>query len=169
MNDKNEIPQDIITVSEMARRVGLSRARFYELMREGCFPEPSRNPRTNRPFFNRDQQKRCLQVRKTHCGINGQAVMFYGRCPDGVTPPKRPRPTSAPRSKRAHEKRDEAVLTRLRTGLAQLGITSASDADIRCALADGFPDGHHDADLATMLKAVFDRLNCRDAPDNVTG
>ena len=31
----------VVTVSEMARMVGLSRARFYQLVRAGVFPAPA--------------------------------------------------------------------------------------------------------------------------------
>ncbi len=34
----NEVHKSAVSVSEMARMVGLSRARFYQLMTEGVFP-----------------------------------------------------------------------------------------------------------------------------------
>ena len=49
--------KEIVTVSEMARMVGLSRARFYQLLRVGVFQEPSRNQETKRPFYDRQQQE----------------------------------------------------------------------------------------------------------------
>ena len=51
----------VVTVTEMAQMVGLSRSRFYGLMKEGVFPEPSRNGDTNRPYYDRAQQEQCLQ------------------------------------------------------------------------------------------------------------
>ena len=56
--------KEAVSVSGMARMVGLSRARLYQLMREGVFPSPSRQNETGRPSFDREQQEQCLQVRR---------------------------------------------------------------------------------------------------------
>ena len=68
--------KEIVTVTEMARMCRLSRARFYQLIDEGIFPEPSRNEQTGRPFFDREQQERYLTVRRTNHGANDRAVIF---------------------------------------------------------------------------------------------
>ena len=168
MKKEDEIQQDIITVSEMARRVGLSRARFYELMAQGCFPQPSRNPKTNRPFFNREQQEQCLRVRKTHCGVNGKPVMFYGGILGPATMVKSKRPAVRPTGRSGgHKTPDQPILTQLRNGLGQLGIPSIGDGDLRSAMADCFPDGYRDVDPATLLRSVFDHLTRRNATDNL--
>ena len=109
--------KEIVTVTEMACLCRLSRARFYQLTGEGIFPTPSRNEQTGRPFFNREQQERCLLVRRTNRGANGKAVMFYGCRPEAPLQPKRKRkqlPISKPRHK------PDSVITELRQGLAQL-------------------------------------------------
>jgi len=49
-----------VSVSEMARIVGLSRSRFYGLVNEGVFPPPVYDLRTRRPFYDLDLQQRCL-------------------------------------------------------------------------------------------------------------
>jgi hypothetical protein len=54
--------KDIVTVTAMARRVRLSRAGFYRLMRERVIPKPSRNPNTKRPFYDQRGQKLCLLI-----------------------------------------------------------------------------------------------------------
>ena len=46
----------IVTVSEMARMCGLSRARFYQLQKAGIFPPPERNAETDRPFYSEELQ-----------------------------------------------------------------------------------------------------------------
>ncbi len=60
-----------VSVSEMARMVGLSRQRFHQLMQAGVFPQPQRNE--GRPFFDEPTQQVCLEVRRRNCGVNGQA------------------------------------------------------------------------------------------------
>ena len=60
-----------VTVSEMARMVGLSRARFYQLI-GSAFPFPVYNVSTKRPFFDESLQTICLEVRRRNCGIDGK-------------------------------------------------------------------------------------------------
>jgi predicted DNA-binding transcriptional regulator AlpA len=48
----------VVTVSEMARMVGLSRARFYQLQKTGVFPAPSYQ--AGRPVYAAEMQEVCL-------------------------------------------------------------------------------------------------------------
>jgi hypothetical protein len=66
------------SVTEMARKLGLSRARLYQLMETGVFPPPVRAG-TRRPFYTPDLQHKCLQIHKTGVGFNGQSVLFNKR------------------------------------------------------------------------------------------
>lgn len=82
-----------VSVTEMARMLGLSRARFYQLVRSGTFPAADHDPLTNRPFYGEEGQRRCLEVRRKTCGIDGKPVLFYSRRRDaGVTKVKSPPP-----------------------------------------------------------------------------
>ena len=65
-------------VSDMAARRGLSRSRFYVLVRAGVFPEPRRTA-GRRPSYPPDLIERCLEVRRTGVGANGTIVMFNRR------------------------------------------------------------------------------------------
>jgi hypothetical protein len=47
----------ICSVTAMAGQVGLSRARFYELMAEGVFPQPLYSLRKKRPFYTRTSRE----------------------------------------------------------------------------------------------------------------
>ena len=58
--------------------VGLSRARFYQLI-GSAFPFPLYQIVTRRPFFDEDLQQVCLEVRRKNCGIDGKPIMFYAR------------------------------------------------------------------------------------------
>jgi hypothetical protein len=64
----------VVSVSEMARMVGLSRQRFHQLMPAGVFPQPQRNDA--RPFYDEPTQQQCLEVRRRNCGVNGKVVSF---------------------------------------------------------------------------------------------
>src|ERR1700678_1877599 len=67
----------IVTVSEMARMCGLSRARFYQLQKAGVFPAPVYQD--GRPVYTEEQQQVCLEVRRKNRGVNGKPVLFYAR------------------------------------------------------------------------------------------
>ena len=68
--------KSVVTVSEMAALVGLSRSRFYELVRAGVFPPPVYEMFAYRAVYIRPLQRLCLHVRRKKIGINGQPVRF---------------------------------------------------------------------------------------------
>jgi len=67
----------VCSVAELARKLGMSRARFYQLMEKGVFPKPVYCTRTKRPFYTLDLQQKCIDARKTGIGHNGLPVVFY--------------------------------------------------------------------------------------------
>src|SRR5207344_1180857 len=67
-----------VTVAEMSRMVGLSRARFYQLI-GSAFPHPVYDVATKRPFYSEEAQKVCLEVRRRNCGIDGKPILFYAK------------------------------------------------------------------------------------------
>ena len=52
-----------ISITAMASRCGLSRARFYELIAVGIMPQPCYCLHTRRPLYPRDLIEVCLLVR----------------------------------------------------------------------------------------------------------
>src|SRR4051812_23447927 len=66
-----------ISVSEMARRLTLSRGRFYELVKAGAFPSPCFCIHSRRALYPAELIQQCLQVRQTNIGVNGRYVLFY--------------------------------------------------------------------------------------------
>lgn len=152
-----------VTVTEMARMVGLSRARFYELLARGVFPAPARDAATQRPRFTRELQEQCLEVRRTHRGLNGETVLFYAVAPKSAVRPRRT--TKSPRT--AAKDHSETLPPGLRAGLAQLGCEGVSEAEVRKAVAVAWPAGTAGVDEATLLTTVFRVLQRRNSPDNV--
>jgi len=63
----DELLKAAVTVAEMARMVGLSRARFYQLQKAGVFPAPKYDDVKKRPFYDQEAQKACLEVRRRNC------------------------------------------------------------------------------------------------------
>lgn len=66
-----------VSVSEMARSLRMSRARFYELIEAGVMPPPVYLVRTKRPFYTAELQAVCHRVRELGQGINGEPIVFY--------------------------------------------------------------------------------------------
>jgi hypothetical protein len=66
----------VCSVGELAKKLNLSRARFYQLQKTGVFPMPAYCIRTRRPIYTLDLQQKCIAVRKTGIGYNGQPILF---------------------------------------------------------------------------------------------
>jgi len=144
-----------VTVAEMARMVGLSRARFYQLM-GSAFPSPVYDVATRRPLFVEEMQKVCLEVRRRNCGIDGKPILFYcRRAPISTTK----RPTKIAGSK-------PNVPSDLLDGLRSLGLTTAS-AQVEAALSKLYPHGTVGIDHAQLVRSVFIFLKRRNSHDNV--
>ena len=75
MSSDNDL-EAICSVTELAGKLGLSRSRFYQLQKTGVFPMPVYCIRTKRPFYPLELQQKCLEIRKTGIGLNGQPVLF---------------------------------------------------------------------------------------------
>ena len=146
----------IVTVSEMARMVGLSRARFYQLQRGGVFPAPTYQ--AGRPVYTEEQQQVCLEVRRKNRGINGQPVLFYARR-RGIEPAKRKRRADPLPAK---NKDDIAALL---DGLNALGLTTATAAQVLAVTEELFPQGTTGLDQAEVLRAVFLHLKRQNQGD----
>ena len=149
----------VVTVAEMARMVGLSRARFYQLLGT-TFPWPVYDVSTRRPIYVEEQQRICLEVRRRNCGIDGKPVLFYARR-NGT-----PLPTSKPRTQKPKAKRDDEFAP-LAAALKSLGLAGVSTADLRSAVSATFPNGISGIDGGQVIRAVFLHFKRRDSGDKV--
>ena len=134
-----------VTVAEMARMLGMSRSRLYQLIGT-AFPEPSRDDR-GRPYFDEDQQQICLEVRKRNCGVDGRPILFYA--PRGSVPTtsrkRKPKTNVAPTSE------SNEVLD----GVKALGLPMATAAQVGAAVKQQFPNGTDGVDLGEVIRKVF--------------
>lgn len=143
----NIVTKSAVSVTEMARMVGLSRARFYQLVRRGTFPPADQESMTARPCYLEEKQRQILEARRRNCGIDGKPVLFYSRRIDvGI---KR---SVVPKFKTATRK-----ITWLIDGLEALGV-AATIAQVEPILVELFPNGVEEADQGEVIKAVFLRL-----------
>ncbi|AQT68702.1 hypothetical protein STSP2_01874 [Anaerohalosphaera lusitana] len=65
------------SVSKTAKLLGFSRARFYELLDQGVFPRPFRDPANNRPYYDNELVQKCQAIKETCVDIEGRPVVFY--------------------------------------------------------------------------------------------
>jgi hypothetical protein len=149
----------VVSVSEMARMVGLSRARFYQLIGT-TFPWPLYDVASHRPFFNQELQQVCQEVRQHNCGIDGVPLLFYTRRPQAPTTPKKRKPL------RLDKKPAEDKHTDLIDGIKGLGLMVTA-AQVASAIKESFPNGVAGLERAEVMRAVFLHLNRHISEDNV--
>tara|TARA_R110000744_G_scaffold375390_1_gene488815 strand:+ start:2065 stop:2574 length:510 start_codon:yes stop_codon:yes gene_type:complete len=143
-----------VSVSEMARSLNMSRARFYELIEAGVMPPPCYLIRTKKPFYPAEMQAICLRVRESSQGINGEPIVFYAA--RGKSAPKRvTKPRKASRAKR------DPVLEPLIEGLRQLGLSDPDPIKVKEAVGHLYPSGMATESQSEVLTAVFRRLKRR--------
>ena len=147
-----------ISITDMAKMVGLSRPRFYQLIGT-TFPFPIYDIATRRPFYDEEGQRLCLEVRKRNCGINGKPIMFYSRrlAQTAATPA-----TKRPSNKKA--KPDN--FGRLTEGLKSLGLVVAP-VQVAATVKELYPNGVSEMDQGVVLRTVFLHLKRQDSSDNV--
>ncbi len=133
-----------VSVAEMARMVGLSRARFYQLV-GSAFPPPVYSVSTRRPFYDQLLQESCLEVRRRNCGIDGKPILFYA---------KRPVSTSVPKRRSAIVRGPNKELLE---GLRSLGL-SASAIQVEAAVNSIFPKGVEGVDPGDLIRRTFIHL-----------
>lgn len=141
-----------VSVTEMARMVGMSRGHFYSLVKEGVFPAPVYDVRTKRPMFLAEQQQMCLQVRATGVGVDGRYRLFYSERGNGGGPSSRS--ASARRTGAVPASPNAALID----GLKALGLTTVSEQQVASAVATCFPDGINETEEGVVLRAVWQQL-----------
>lgn len=149
----NVVNKAAVSVSEMARMLSMSRARFYQLMNEGVFPKPQYEPSTNRPFFDEVAQQTCLDVRRRNCGVNGRPVMFY---PARSTAPLPKRPAKSKPLSKPTSQHDELI-----DSLAALGLVVTSQ-QVEAAIQECYPSGVADTCQGGVVRTLFLYLKRQD-------
>jgi len=142
-----------VTVAEMARMCGLSRSRLYQLIGK-AFPEPSRDE-SGRPYFDEDQQRTILEVRRRNCGIDGKPILFYAprNSITGPSTKRRSKPRPRPTSQQAE------IVEYVR----DMGEKTATDSQVERAIAEEFPDGIDGIELETIITKVFMSIRRQDS------
>ena len=131
-------------MGEMARQIGMSRARFYQLVSKDVFPQPERHPETGRPFYSAELQVACLEVRRSNRGIDGQPVLFYAR-----------RSTPGPQQTPARKRQGAQQHAGLIDALKALGLPSVTPGQVGEGMKELFPQGSKNVDEAQVIRSLF--------------
>jgi hypothetical protein len=154
----NDNIKSVVSVSEMARMVGLSRQRFYQLMGT-AFPRPLYHDETKRPYYTEEMQQVCLEVRRRNCGIDGKPILFYS------TGYRTREHKSKPRSKQKRPKKKRQHVGII-NGLAALGL-HANEEQVGKAINRIFPNGTGEKNEGEILREVFLSIKRQDSGDKV--
>jgi len=146
-----------VSVSEMARMMGLSRSRFYQLI-GSALPYPVYDVATRRPIYDQQLQQVCLEVRRRNCGIDGKPILFYA-ARNGTMPARRPKLKATP------AKSDQ--YTDVIDALHALGLPSVTTGQVAEVVKQLFPAGTSNTDQAEVVRAVFVHLKRQNPTDNV--
>jgi len=155
---ENIVSKSVVSITEMARMVGLSRARFYQLVRKGTFPTADKDQLTSRPCYFQEKQAQILEARRLNCGVDGKPILFYSRRRDLGESKAKPR-DEKPKTK-------TNPYADLIDGLSALGI-NASVAQVEPVVKELFPQGTDGVDLGEIIRAVFVRIRRQNPPGSV--
>jgi hypothetical protein len=148
-----------VTVAEMARMVGLSRARFYQLI-GSAFPDPVYDVSTRRPFYAEEAQKVCLEVRRRNCGIDGKPILFY--CRRGGAPTLSNKSSKA-KTKAASSPKYTAIVDAVKA----LGLVTVTSEQVAKSVTQLFPSGINSVAEAEVIRAVFVHIQSFNSSDNL--
>jgi hypothetical protein len=152
----NIVTKSAVSVTEMARMVGLSRARFYQLVRRGTFPPADHDAVTGRPCYFEEKQRQVLEVRRRNCGVDGTPILFYSRRRDlGQQKAAAPRPTR-PKAKAGR-------YADLIDHLAAVKVIVTA-AQVEAVVKEKFPNGIEGIDPSVVFLAVHERLQRQNSP-----
>ena len=145
---ENIVTKSVVSISEACKQIGLSRARFYQLVRSGKFPVADRDEITQRPFYSEEKQRQILEVRRRNCGIDGKPILFYSRRRDFCS-------VKVARTQKPQVKSNQFV--EVMDGLASLNVTTTV-AQVEPIVKELFPHGTDGMALGEIVRAVFLRI-----------
>jgi len=138
------INKAIISISEMAQTVQLSRARFYQLLEQGFFPKPLIDERSKRPYYDLELQQKCLECKQSGIGADSSIMLFYSPRKNGTVP-------------RKTEKKTDPFITELVETLESMGL-SVSEKQVQQGLIEIYPDGTDDVEQGVVIRELFRHL-----------
>ncbi len=154
------VTKSAVSVTEMARMVGLSRARFYQLVKRGTFPPADQESLSNRPCYMEEKQRQILDARRRNCGVDGKPILFYSRRIDVGQKRTTARPTTS-KVKDIVNKYSDLI-----DGLAALNVTTTG-TQLEPLIKDLFPDGIDGVSPGEVIRTVFLRIQRQNSSGSV--
>lgn len=147
----------VLSVVQMAERLGMSRRRLYELIAAGKLPPPCYRLADRRPVYPPEVHEACVRVRETGVAFDG-GVIIFNRRPEPISRGA----TAAPRRRSASVPEPPAgEHAELVAQLAMLNVQTDADA-VRRSLGTCYPDGTTGIPLGEIVKTLVRHL--RHAP-----
>ncbi len=153
MNSENQNVPEYVNVSTMAKMLGLSRSRLYQLIEQGILLKPICSEQSKRPVYSREIILRNLEVKKNNVGINGQIVMFYSQRSQRKLKSAAILPKKSTKQ-RPIQNEYKAIIE----DLELLELSNIKASDVASAIGICFPDGTADVSEDETLTAVFRHL-----------
>ena len=135
----------IASVSDICQMLQVSRSRYYQLSKAGFLPQPKIDTRSNRPYFDKELQQKCLEFRETGIGDNGQIMMFYTPRIQKHHPTKRP------------AKKIDPVIQEYVETLEGMGLETTTK-EVQAALNEIYPQGTNGEDNGLIIRELFRHL-----------
>ncbi len=145
----------VCSVSEMAQKLELSRARFYQLQKEGVFPFPIYSIKSRRPFYDTRLQQICLEIRETGISFSGDYVLFYSARKNNSNSPRNN--SSSNNDRKSGKNTQHLELIEI---LGVMGL-EATSAQVQEALNSLYPEGMEKEDQGIVIRDIFRFLKKR--------
>ena len=156
MTDKK--PSDsYLSCAAVARQLGLSRQRFWQLRKEGVFPQPQHDEESGRPFYTAEQLELCLDLRKRNVGLNGKVVLFYS----ARSTMQVPNAAKKKRKSKSKSNRHQTIIDSLKS----LGMPGVTDDQIGSAIQKVFPIANEEVDQGELVRAIFLHLQRKNSSE----
>ena len=140
-NKKMSISKQIVSMTEMANMLQLSRARLYQLLDQGFFPRPKYDDRSKRPYYDLELQKKCLECRQSGIGVDGSFMLFYSlRKKENVS--------------HIRKKKVDPVVKELTETLESMGL-DVTVKQVQQGLSEIYPDGVSDVEQGVVIRELF--------------
>ena len=146
-NKKLSITKQIVSITEIAQMLQLSRARFYQLLEQGFFHKPKYDDRSKRPYYDLALQQKCLEYRQSGIGSDGSFMLFYSpRKKENVSDLKR--------------KRIDPVVKELTETLETMGLETTAK-QVQQGLIEIYPDGIGEEEQGLVVRGLFRYLKSK--------
>ena len=146
-----------MTVSAHIEQLGLSRARFYDLVGEAFFLPPIYLLSNRRPVYTADMAQRNTLAKMVGIGVlNGAPKVFYRpRRRRADASPAEPRRTRRASPRERGPRNDMGTIV---AALRSLGLQSVDEDAVAQVLADLFPGGTDGIEHGDIIRTVYRRL-----------